>query len=121
MPPQISAGSVTDAEFLDQRGIMQSTVLQVARGFRMAVELKLIKSGCPLQQLRTGTTRLPVVALQIVQQRDTLFEPLQILGHGAVFASRVEIRWKAAVFPGKDGGRRRFLKPQGPEPGEKRE
>src|SRR6266852_5302000 len=34
---------------------------------------------------------------------------------------RVERRRKAAVFPGKDGGRRQFLKPQGPKPREKRE
>jgi hypothetical protein len=45
------------------------------------------------------------VALQILQQRDALFEPLQILGHGAVVASRVERRRKAGRFPGKDGGR----------------
>ena len=46
------------------------------------------------------------MALQILQQWDVLFEPLQILGHGVDFASRVERRRKAAVFPGKDGGRR---------------
>ena len=61
------------------------------------------------------------MALQILQQRDTLFEPLQILGHGAAFASRVESRRKAAVFPGKDGGREHFLKPQGPESGKEGE
>ena len=61
------------------------------------------------------------MALQILQQRDALFEPLQIPGHGAVFASGVEVRRKAALFPGKDGGRPFFLNPQGPEPGEKRE
>jgi len=58
------------------------------------------------------------VALQIPQQRDALFEPLQILGHGAVFASGVEVRRKTAVFPGRDGGRRLFLNPQRPESGE---
>ena len=52
----------------------------------------------------TNATRLPVVALQILQQRDALFEPLQILGHGAAFASGVEVRRKAALFPGEDGG-----------------
>jgi hypothetical protein len=31
------------------------------------------------------------VALQILQQRNALFEPLQILGHDAVFASRVKL------------------------------
>jgi hypothetical protein len=57
---------------------------------------------------RAGTTRLPVVALQILQQRNALFEPLQILGHGAGFAFRVKRRRKAAAMPGKDGGRRVF-------------
>jgi len=37
--------------------------------------------------LDAGTTRLPVVALQVLQQRDALFEPLQIISRGAVFAS----------------------------------
>jgi hypothetical protein len=59
------------------------------------------------------------VALQILQQRNLLFEPLQIVGHRAVFASKDERRRKPVVFPGKDGGRRQFLKPQRPEPGEK--
>ena len=66
-------------------------------------------------------TRLPVVTLQILQQRNALLEPLQILGHGAAIASRVELRRKAAAFPGKDGGRRSFLNSQRPEAGEKRE
>ena len=68
---------------------------------------------------RAGTTRLPVVALQILQQRNALFEPLQIVGHRAVFRLQGERRRKAAGFPGKDGGRRQFLKAQGPDPGEK--
>jgi hypothetical protein len=38
-----------------------------------------------------GTTRLPVVALQILQQRNALFEPLQIVGHRAFFASRESV------------------------------
>ena len=59
------------------------------------------------------------MALQILQQRNALFEPLQIVGHRAVFASKDERRRKPAVFPGKDGGRRQFLKPQRPEPREK--
>src|SRR5579863_4666846 len=33
---------------------------------------------------------------------------------------KVEVRWKAAGFQGKDGGRRGFLNPQGPETSEKR-
>src|SRR6516162_884637 len=176
MPPQVSAGSITDAHLLDQGGIVQTALLQIADRFRMAVELELIEGGRLLQQpgngsgrqfpfekrhrmaerqieeeldeadqvaaaatavaveqifagipvkrragllmqraqadellAGAGTTRLPVMALQVLQQRDALFEPLQILGHGAVFASRVESRRKTAVFPGKDGGRRRFF------------
>src|ERR1700722_146567 len=52
MPPQVSARSITDAEFLDQSGIVQSSVLQIAHRFGMAVELKLIKGGCFLQHQR---------------------------------------------------------------------
>jgi hypothetical protein len=39
MAAQISAGSITNAEFVDQDGIVQSAVVQIARGFRMAMEL----------------------------------------------------------------------------------
>ena len=55
MPPQVSAGSITDAEFLDQVGIVHSAVLQVADRFRMAVELELIESGRLLQQPGNGS------------------------------------------------------------------
>src|SRR5215467_1686201 len=51
MTPYVSAGSVTNAELRDDGGIVQSALLQIVRGFRMAVELKLIESGRLLQQL----------------------------------------------------------------------
>src|SRR5215472_12254732 len=41
--PQISAGSIADTEFLDDGGILQSTVLQITGRFRMPMELKLIE------------------------------------------------------------------------------
>jgi hypothetical protein len=65
-------------------------------------------------------TRLPVVALQVLQQRDSFFEPLQILGHGVFSHPESSLGRKAAIFPGEDGGRHSLLNPQGPEPGEKR-
>src|SRR5215831_9186631 len=49
MASQISAGSITNAEFFDQGGIVQSAVVQIASGFRMVMEL--VKGGCLLQQL----------------------------------------------------------------------
>ena len=49
MTPEVSAVRVTDAEFLDQGGVMQSAVLEIARDFRITMELKLIKSGRLLQ------------------------------------------------------------------------
>lgn len=55
-----------------------------------------------------GATRLPVVALQILQRRNALCEPLQILDHCVAFTSGVELRRKAGIFPGEDGGRRSF-------------
>jgi hypothetical protein len=45
MAPQISAGSVTDAQLFDQVGIAQSTLLQIACGFRMEVKLKSVEGG----------------------------------------------------------------------------
>src|SRR5215469_9449007 len=158
MPPQVSAGSITDAHLLDQGGIVQTALLQIADRFRMAVELELIEGGRLLQQpgkgsgckfllekryrlverqieeeldkadqvatpaaavtveqilsgvdvegrtsilvqraqtdellASAGTTRLPVVALQVLHQRNALFEPLQILDHGAAFASESRV------------------------------
>ena len=41
MTPQSSAGSITDAEFLDQGGVVQSAMLEITRRFRMAMELEL--------------------------------------------------------------------------------
>ena len=55
MTVQVSTRSIPDRQFLDEVGITQTTPLEIVHGFRMAVELKLIKSGCPLQQLRTGS------------------------------------------------------------------
>src|SRR5438552_14828777 len=55
MPPQVSAGSITDAHLLDQGGIVQTALLQIADRFRMAVELKLIEGGCLLQQPGNGS------------------------------------------------------------------
>ena len=49
MAPQVSAGSITDAEFFDDGGIVQSALLQIADRFRMAVELELIEGGRLLQ------------------------------------------------------------------------
>src|SRR5260370_17460901 len=57
MPPQVSAGSITDAHLLHQGGIVQTALPQIADRFRMAVELELIEGGGLLQQLGTGTGR----------------------------------------------------------------
>src|ERR1700735_4447274 len=55
MPPQVSAGSITDTHLLDQRGIVQTALPQIADRFRMAVELELIESGRLLQQPGNGS------------------------------------------------------------------
>ena len=57
MASQISAGSITNAEFFDQGGIVQSAVGHIASGFRMVMELELVKGGCLLQQLGNGSER----------------------------------------------------------------
>ena len=61
MPPQVSAGSITDAHLLDQGGIVQTALPQIADRFRMAVELELIEGGRLLQQPGNGSgCRVPV-------------------------------------------------------------
>ena len=55
MPPQVSAGSITDAHLLDQGGVVQTALLQVADRFWMAVELELIEGGRLLQQPGNGS------------------------------------------------------------------
>src|SRR3954470_22774480 len=55
MPPQVSAGSITDADLLDQGGIVQTALLQIPDRFRVAVELELIEGGRLLQQRGNGS------------------------------------------------------------------
>ena len=43
MTMYISAGSIADAQFLEERRIAQATLLEIARRFRMAVQLQLIE------------------------------------------------------------------------------
>ena len=69
MPPQVSAGSITDAHLLDQGGIMQTALLQIADRFRMAVELELIEGGRFLQQPGDGSGRE-----FLLEKRDRLAE-----------------------------------------------
>ncbi len=77
MPPQVSAGSITDAHLLDQGGIVQTALLQIADRFRMAVELELIEGGRLLPQPGNGSgceflleKRHRLVERQIEEQLD---------------------------------------------------
>jgi hypothetical protein len=155
MTPQIAARSITEAKFLHQVRILQTSILQIHDRLRTAVELRLEKGGSPHEQLglrgqsdvlvQTGETFAkrevlgklhkadqvtaamtamaveqilagvdiegrpgipvqraeshelvargeaptgPMAPLQILQQRNTLFELFQILAHGAVFFLR---------------------------------
>jgi len=62
-------------------------VEQILGGIDVEGGMGLLVKGTQPDPLlaEAGTIRLPVVALQILQQRNALFEPLQILGHDAVF------------------------------------
>src|SRR5581483_658081 len=55
MPPQVSAGSITDTHLLDQVGIVETTLLQIADRFRKAMELELIEGRRLLQQPGNGS------------------------------------------------------------------
>ena len=48
MAMQVSAGSVTDAQFFDG-GMAQSALLQILSSFRIAVQLQLVERDCLLQ------------------------------------------------------------------------
>ena len=52
----------------------------------------------------TGRPASPILLLQVIEQRKSLFEFFEILAHGAFFASGDEPKRKGAAFPGKDGG-----------------
>src|SRR5580658_4053288 len=56
----------------------------------------------------TASARLPVMPLQVFQHREVLFELLQIRVHG-VCSSQNEATRNQSAFPGKDGGRGKFL------------
>jgi hypothetical protein len=61
------------------------------------------------------------VALQVIQQRNTLLEPLQILGHGAVFASESRVGGTQSYSQARMVGGAGFsLNSQRPEAREKR-
>jgi hypothetical protein len=75
-------------------------VEQILGGIDVEGGMGLLVKGTQPDPLlaEAGTIRLPVVALQILQQRYALFEPLQILGHDAVFASRVELTAESSAL-----------------------
>lgn len=50
MTVEVSAGSITDRQFRDQAGITEPTPLEIVHRFRMALELKLVKSRGLIQQ-----------------------------------------------------------------------
>ena len=43
MAPQVSAGSIADAEFFEEGGVVQSALLEIVDRFRMPVELELVE------------------------------------------------------------------------------
>jgi len=45
-----------------------------------------------------------VAPLQVLQQRNTLFDLFQILAHVVQFSFCGEFRRESTAFPGKDGG-----------------
>jgi hypothetical protein len=52
-----------------------------------------------------GAVNCPVVPLQVLQQRNSLFELPHILAHGLFLPPAFEHRDAAGTFPGEDGGR----------------
>src|SRR6266403_277827 len=54
MPTQVPAGGITDPQFFDQGKIAQSSLLKIAQGFSVAIELLLIKSGGLLEHSSRG-------------------------------------------------------------------
>src|SRR2546421_11610627 len=51
MAPQIAAGSITEAQFLNQVRILQTSILQILDRFGITVELRLVKGGGSGEQL----------------------------------------------------------------------
>lgn len=49
MSAQYSAGRITDAEFLDQRGIMQPAAMKIVERLRVSLQLLLIENGSLFQ------------------------------------------------------------------------
>src|SRR6516164_5785475 len=88
------------------------TVEQVLAGMDVKGGARFRVQGTQPHPLWAGASaaRGPVVWLQVLPQRQALLEPFQILFPGACFPLRVKLRRKAPVFPGKDGGRRDFLR-----------
>ena len=49
MTPQASAGGITDLQFPDQGGVVQSALFQIPPCLRVAIELPLVESGSLLE------------------------------------------------------------------------
>src|SRR5262249_60854021 len=54
MTAQARAGGVTDPQFFDRGGVMESAVLQIVQRLGVAIEVLLIESGGLVQHRGTG-------------------------------------------------------------------
>jgi hypothetical protein len=52
MPAQTPAGGITDLKFLDQSGVLQSALVEIAHRFGVAIELLLIDPQLPQRPRR---------------------------------------------------------------------
>ena len=86
-------------------------VEQVLADIHVKRRARLPRQGTQSHQLLlcAGAAAAPVVPRQVLQQRQALFEPFQILVPGLNAPSRVERQRTTIVFPGKEGGRLQFF------------
>jgi hypothetical protein len=89
---------------------------QVLTGVDIKGRARFLVKGTQAHKLLPGTApaRLPVMPLQIFQQWQVLFELFQIRVHGSR-SSQIEATRNQSAFPGKDGGRGKFLETQWPK------
>ena len=113
MPAQAPAGGITDPQFFDQGGIVQSALLEIAQCLGVAIELLLIESGGLLQHGGRVSWRSTL----LLEVSETLAEgqmagQLDKANEIAALAATVTVE---EIFAGVDIERRAGFRMQGTE------
>ena len=113
MATQVPARGVTDAQFSDQGGIVQSALLQIAQRLRVAIELLLVEGGGLLEHRSrvSGRSALLLEVGEALAERQ-MTRQLDKANQIAALATTMTVE---EIFAGVDIERRASFRVQGTE------